>query len=138
MNVPNFGMFPLRYCSVPLEGPTSQPLPASTNATAVGCTVNPIPRSLMALALRKSKNEDRSGAVTVRDAAALREVNPPTLVIWGGGDPYVPARYAQVQRQYFPRAEIAVLPTSGHWPFVDDPDGVANALVPFLRVQLSE
>ena len=78
------------------------------------------------------------GAVTVRDAAALREVNPPTLVIWGGGDPYVPARFAQVQRQYFPRAEIAVLPTSGHWPFVDDPDGVANALVPFLRVQLSE
>jgi pimeloyl-ACP methyl ester carboxylesterase len=78
------------------------------------------------------------GAVTVRDAAALREVNPPTLVIWGGGDPYVPVRFAQVQRQYFPRAEIAVLPASGHWPFVDDPDGVANALVPFLRVQLSE
>ncbi len=78
------------------------------------------------------------GAVTVRDAAALREVNPPTLVIWGGGDPYVPARFAPVQRQYFPRAEIVLLPTSGHWPFVDDPDGVANALVPFLRAQLSE
>jgi pimeloyl-ACP methyl ester carboxylesterase len=77
------------------------------------------------------------GAVTVRDAAALREVNPPTLVIWGGGDPYVPVRFAEVQRQYFPRAEIAVLPRSGHWPFVDDPDGVTTALVRFLRRQVS-
>ena len=77
------------------------------------------------------------GAVTVRDAQALREVNPPTLVIWGGGDPYVPVRFAEVQRQYFPRTEIAVLPGSGHWPFVDDPDGVANALLPFLRAQLA-
>ena len=76
------------------------------------------------------------GAVTVRDAQALREVNPPMLVIWGGGDPYVPVRFAEVQRQYFPRAEIAVLPGSGHWPFVDDPDGVANVLIPFLRVNL--
>jgi pimeloyl-ACP methyl ester carboxylesterase len=77
------------------------------------------------------------GAVTLRDAAALREVNPPTIVIWGEGDPYIPVRYAEVQREYFPRAEIAVLPKSGHWPFVDDPDGVADALIPFLKEQLS-
>jgi pimeloyl-ACP methyl ester carboxylesterase len=75
------------------------------------------------------------GAVTERAATALRSANPPTLVIWGAQDPYVPVRYAEVQRQYFARAEIVTLPRSGHWPFVDDPEGVASALVPFLRAQ---
>lgn len=77
------------------------------------------------------------GAVTERAAVALRDDNPPALVIWGATDPYVPVRYAEAQRRYFPRAEIVVLPTSGHWPFVDDHDGVARVLVPFLRAQLS-
>jgi pimeloyl-ACP methyl ester carboxylesterase len=75
------------------------------------------------------------GAVTVRDAQALRDVNPPTLVIWGEGDPYVQVHFAEVQRKYFPRAEIVVLPMSGHFPFVDDPDGVSDVLVPFLKKQ---
>jgi pimeloyl-ACP methyl ester carboxylesterase len=74
-------------------------------------------------------------AVTRRYAAALREANPPTLVIWGRQDPYLPVRYATRQRQYFPDAEVTVLDRSGHWPFVDDPDGVAAALIPFLRRQ---
>lgn len=77
------------------------------------------------------------GAVTVQAAEALREANPPTLVLWGVGDPYVPIRYADVQRRYFPRAEIVTLPRSGHWPLVDDPDGVARALVPFLRARFA-
>jgi pimeloyl-ACP methyl ester carboxylesterase len=75
------------------------------------------------------------GAVTERAALALRDANPPTLVIWGAQDPYVPVRYAEIQREFFERAEIVTLPRSGHWPFVDDPEGVAEALVPFLRAQ---
>jgi pimeloyl-ACP methyl ester carboxylesterase len=76
------------------------------------------------------------GAVTERAAVSLRTANPPTLVIWGAQDPYVQVRYAEVQRLYFPRAEIVVLPRSGHWPYVDDPQGVANVLLPFLRAQV--
>ncbi len=75
------------------------------------------------------------GAVTAQAAASLRDGDLPTLVIWGAADPFVPVRYAETQRKYFPRAEIVVLPTSGHWPFVDDPTGVARVLVPFLRAQ---
>jgi pimeloyl-ACP methyl ester carboxylesterase len=75
------------------------------------------------------------GAVTERAAGALRATNPPTLVVWGARDPYVPVRYAEVQRQYFPRARVEILPDSGHWPVVDDPEGVAHFLVPFLRAQ---
>jgi hypothetical protein len=31
---------------------------------------------------------------------------------------------------------VIVLERSGHWPFVDDPEAVERALVPFLRERL--
>ena len=67
----------------------------------------------------------------------LKPLNPPTLVIWGEADPYLPVRLADEQRTFFPRAEIQRLPNSGHFPFADDPEGVAQAAVPFLMQQLS-
>jgi pimeloyl-ACP methyl ester carboxylesterase len=76
------------------------------------------------------------GERTVAAASALRAANPATLVIWGAGDPYVPARFAEVQKTYFPRAETLVLSGSGHWPFIDDPEAITNAVVAFLRVQV--
>jgi pimeloyl-ACP methyl ester carboxylesterase len=77
------------------------------------------------------------GVATLASAAALRRVDPPTLVIWGAGDPYVPVRFAQVQKRFFPRAEIEVLPHCGHWPLVDDPDRVTDAVVGFMKAQPS-
>lgn len=70
-------------------------------------------------------------------AGMLRPLNPPTLVVWGAADPYLPARFAEQQRETFPRAEVVLLPKSGHFPFADDPQGVAAAVVPFLQRQLS-
>jgi pimeloyl-ACP methyl ester carboxylesterase len=67
----------------------------------------------------------------------LTPLNLPVLVLWGARDPYVPVRFAQQQRQVFPQAEVIVLEDSGHWPFVDNPDAVARALIPFLRTQLA-
>ena len=64
---------------------------------------------------------------------AVGPADPPTLVVWGGGDPYVPARFAQLQPRYFRRATVVILPDSGHWPLVDDPDAVIDTVVPFLR-----
>jgi pimeloyl-ACP methyl ester carboxylesterase len=29
-----------------------------------------------------------------------------------------------------------VLEDSGHWPFADDPEGTAGAVIPFLRAQV--
>jgi pimeloyl-ACP methyl ester carboxylesterase len=67
---------------------------------------------------------------------ALRPLDLPALVIWGAQDPYIPVEFAERQRQVFPRAEIKILPDSGHWPFADDPGAVAQAVLPFLRRQL--
>jgi pimeloyl-ACP methyl ester carboxylesterase len=69
-------------------------------------------------------------------AAATRTWRAPALVIWGAHDPYVPVAYAERQREYFTGARVVVLPGSGHWPFVDDPEAVASELVPFLRPQI--
>jgi len=57
----------------------------------------------------------------------------PALVIWGEHDAYLPASYAQRQREAFPSAEVRVLPASGHWPFADAPETVERLLVDFLR-----
>ena len=67
----------------------------------------------------------------------LAPLNPPTLVVWGAADPYLPARYAEQQKETFAKAQVVLLPQSGHFPFADDPQGVAQAVVPFLRQQLS-
>jgi len=63
---------------------------------------------------------------------------PPTCVIWGEQDPYIPPHYAHAQREFFPRAEINLLPGLGHWPFVDDAALVGDILTHFLQRQLQE
>jgi len=65
--------------------------------------------------------------------AALRPRDLDCLVLWGKCDPYVPWRFAEQQRETFPRAELAYFEDSGHWPFIDNPTAVAAVLVPFLR-----
>jgi menaquinone-9 beta-reductase len=66
-------------------------------------------------------------------AAVLRSHQRPVLVVWGRHDPYLPVAQAYRQRDTFPDARIEVLEHSGHWPFVDDPEGFLGAVVPFLR-----
>lgn len=58
----------------------------------------------------------------------------PALVIWGANDRYVPVRYAEVQRELLPRAEVHVLDGSGHWPMIDNAEAVHGLVVPFLRL----
>lgn len=66
-------------------------------------------------------------------AAMLRPLDMPALVVWGQHDAYIPVQQAQRQRDSLPGAQIRVLERSGHWPFVDDADGVDAAVLPFLR-----
>ena len=57
----------------------------------------------------------------------------PVCVIWGAGDAFVPVEFAEKQKQYFPRAEVHVLPGLGHWPFIDDVSAVREPLIAFLK-----
>ena len=82
--------------------------------------------------LKLYRATDDPGAPEPLLLEALRRADPPALVIWGGGDAYLPASYAERQRDYLPRAEVHVLPHSGHWPFADDPATVERLLLDFL------
>jgi len=69
-------------------------------------------------------------------ASALRPLGRPALVIWGAHDRYLPLWLAERQRAAFPGARVVVLADSGHFPLADDPAGVQNALLPFVREHL--
>lgn len=60
----------------------------------------------------------------------------PALIVWGRKDRLLAERRVDEIRNAFPGADVAFLEESGHFPFADDPDGSAAAVVPFLKRQL--
>jgi pimeloyl-ACP methyl ester carboxylesterase len=93
-----------------------------------------------------SRNTARAMAAFYRATAAgsmerlaepLRRLDRPALVLWGAHDPAVSVDQAERQRESFPAAEVVVLRDSGHWPYLDDPEGGAQAIVPFLERQVA-
>ncbi|MGY1985387.1 alpha/beta fold hydrolase [Blastococcus sp. SYSU DS0669] len=62
----------------------------------------------------------------------LRGFDRPVLVLWGARDPYTPVRWAERQRETFPRAQVVVLDDSGHWPMLDNPVAVEQLVTEFL------
>jgi pimeloyl-ACP methyl ester carboxylesterase len=83
--------------------------------------------------LRHYRAESRPGPAARRQADAMRPHDVPALVLWGGRDPYLGLELAERQKQAFPSARVVVLPDSGHWPFIDNPEKVASHVIPFLR-----
>lgn len=79
------------------------------------------------LKLYRATGDPGSGARELAALLAPRDL--PALVIWGEGDGYLPASYAERQRELFPSADVHVLPASGHWPFADAPETVERLLL---------
>ncbi len=75
---------------------------------------------------------DDPGAAAAEFTALMAPRDIPALVIWGEHDAYLPAAFAQRQRDPFPSAEVHVLAASGHWPFADSPETVERLLMEFL------
>ena len=89
---------------------------------------------LAALNMYRTTPEELMG----RLVEPMRRLDRPALVLWGAHDPAVPQVQAERQLRSFPSAEVVVLPDSGHWPYLDDPDGAAAAIIPFLQRQLGQ
>jgi pimeloyl-ACP methyl ester carboxylesterase len=68
--------------------------------------------------------------------ASLQRVDPPACLIWGDQDRYAPIAHATCMTKLFTSVELHALPSLGHWPFIDDPLGVRDIVVPFVRRQL--
>ncbi|HJQ83174.1 MAG TPA: alpha/beta hydrolase [Candidatus Binatia bacterium] len=56
----------------------------------------------------------------------------PTLVLVGEDDILTPARYGRTLGAAFPRAEVALVPASGHACFLETPKAVAERVLRFL------
>ena len=69
--------------------------------------------------------------------ATLAQLDRPALIVWGAADPFLGSRRVEDLQGPFPSAEVAMLDGSGHFPFADNPEGSAEAVVPFLRTQLA-
>ena len=68
----------------------------------------------------------------------LRAADLDALVVFGSADVYIPAAQAQRQRRPFPRVRIEMLPGVGHWAWLEQPDRVAELVVPFLRERVGK
>jgi haloalkane dehalogenase len=63
-----------------------------------------------------------------RRAPSLSAFHRPVRLIWGAGDPYLNRGVAEHLKGLFPTSELILLPF-GHWPQIDGPERVAEALL---------
>lgn len=66
--------------------------------------------------------------------AGLAGINAPVLVLHGGRDRLAPPGAAEYLAAHLPRAQLALIPSAGHAPFLSHPQETWSALGPFLRV----
>tara|TARA_Y100001970_G_scaffold282118_1_gene394315 strand:+ start:506 stop:1363 length:858 start_codon:yes stop_codon:yes gene_type:complete len=88
------------------------------------------------LRLYRDTDVSKMNSTLVKKAVkSLLPRNIPCLVVWGVEDPYVPVKYAEAQKEFFPEAEVILFEDSGHWPFIDNPERFEKVLTDFLRKQ---
>ncbi len=87
--------------------------------------------------LKLYRATNRPGELAEKFAGAFRSWTCPVLVVWGRHDPYLPVSFAGRQREFFPQAQVKILDDSGHWPFADNPEHVAEIVTPFIRQAVS-
>jgi pimeloyl-ACP methyl ester carboxylesterase len=79
------------------------------------------------LRLYRSAPPERLAAAGER----LGAITAPALVVWGGRDRYLPARFGPEFAARLPNSELLELPQAGHWPWIDAP-AVIGRVVRFL------
>jgi pimeloyl-ACP methyl ester carboxylesterase len=62
---------------------------------------------------------------------SLGDITCPSLVVWGVGDPYLPAGEARAFAAALPGSELVELEGAGHWPWIDRPE-LVDRVVTFL------
>lgn len=72
-----------------------------------------------------------------RYQAYLREHQPPTLIVWGPKDGYMPEPSARAYLRDLPEAELHLLPDGGHWLLETHLDEVTRLMRDFLSRTLA-
>jgi pimeloyl-ACP methyl ester carboxylesterase len=69
--------------------------------------------------------------VSATDRLGLLE-SIPTLIVWGERDRTIPLRHGLLAHQAIPGSRFETLPAAAHFPHLEDPQGLAAALLEFL------
>jgi pimeloyl-ACP methyl ester carboxylesterase len=67
----------------------------------------------------------------------LHRVRVPTLVIWGESDGIVAPDYGEKFRRSLPDARLALIGETGHYPQIERPDAVAEAIEDFAQAEVT-
>jgi pimeloyl-ACP methyl ester carboxylesterase len=73
----------------------------------------------------------RGQRVSATDRLYLLEAIP-TLIVWGERDHTIPLEHGRAAHRAVPHSQFRTLPTAAHFPNLEDPDGLANALLEFI------
>jgi pimeloyl-ACP methyl ester carboxylesterase len=66
----------------------------------------------------------------------LHRVGLPTLVLWGEDDGIAPPDYGCKLCHSLPDARFETIPRAGHYPQIEQPDAVADAIARFARAEV--
>lgn len=56
----------------------------------------------------------------------------PTLIVWGDDDPIIPVEHAHTTHAAIPESRLEIVEGGGHWPHLEDPHRVAEAMREFV------
>jgi pimeloyl-ACP methyl ester carboxylesterase len=65
-------------------------------------------------------------------AGYLYRVTCPTLIVWGERDGVVPMLHGQMYQAEIPQAALAILPSCGHLPHVEQPEALLETVLSYL------
>ena len=69
-------------------------------------------------------------------AHLLKEINCPTLLIWGEQDKLVPPKEGEILKKMMKNSELIVLKDVGHNPYLDCPETLAQKIIEFVKSNL--
>ena len=67
----------------------------------------------------------------------LHRVRVPTLIVWGDSDGIVTADYGEKLCRSLPDARFVLIPEAGHYPQIERPEAVADAIERFARAEVT-
>src|SRR5215472_17519789 len=67
----------------------------------------------------------------------LHRVRVPSLVIWGQSDGIVPLSYGEKIHRSLPDARFELISEAGHYPQIEQPDAVTDAIERFVRAEVT-